>query len=92
LFVFVNGFVADESSGSCAYKSEGRQPSVNHPNFAKAILATGNYPHVKRFIEMTAEIRDDQGFGHALNLILNGVASEIQFHGRRLAAKQGREA
>jgi hypothetical protein len=92
LFVFVNGFVADESSGSCAYKTEGRRRSVNHPNFAKTILATGDYPHVKRFIEMTAEIRDDQGFEHALNLILNGVASEIRLHGRSLAAKQEKEA
>jgi hypothetical protein len=86
LFVFVNGFVAAESSGSC--KSAGRRPAVNHPNFAKAILATGNYPHVKRFIEMAAEDRDDQGFEHALNLILNGVASEIQLRGRSIGSKQ----
>jgi AcrR family transcriptional regulator len=86
LFVFVNGFVAAESSGSC--KSAGRHPAVNHPNFAKAILATGNYPHVKRFIEMAAEDRDDQGFEHALNLILNGVASEIQPRGRSIGAKR----
>jgi len=92
LFVFVNGFVAAESSGSSAGKSEGRRPSVNQPTFAKAILATGNYPHVKRFIEMTAEIPDDQGFERALNLILNGVASEIQLHRRSLAAKQRKEA
>jgi hypothetical protein len=93
LFVFVNGFVAAESSGSCAaHRSEGRRPSVNHPNFAKAILATGKYPHVERFIEMTAEDRDDQGFEHALNLILNGIASEIQLHERSLAAKQRKEA
>jgi len=93
LFVFVNGFVAAESSGSSTSKSEGRRPSVNQPTFAKAILATGNYPHVKRFIEMTAEIPDDQGFERALNLILNGVASEIQLHRRSLAAaKQGKEA
>src|ERR1700722_5429105 len=87
LFVFVNGSVAAESSGSSASKSAGRRPSVNQPTFAKAILATGNYPHVKRFIEMTAEIADDQGFERALNLILNGVDSEIQLH-ERLAAKQ----
>jgi AcrR family transcriptional regulator len=90
LFVFVNGFVAAESLQSSACKREGRQ-SVNHPSFAKAILATGNYPNVKRFIEMSAEIPDDQGFEHALNLILNGVASEIQLHARTLAAKQGRQ-
>jgi AcrR family transcriptional regulator len=92
LFVFVNGFVAAESSESCAGKSAHRRPSVNQPNFAKAILATGNYPLVKRFIEMTAEDRDDQGFEHALNLILNGVASEIQLHEKSLEAKQGKEA
>jgi hypothetical protein len=46
---------------------------------------------VKRFIEMTAEIPDDQGFERALNLVLNGVASEIQLHKRSLAAKQGKE-
>src|ERR1700730_10325319 len=46
LFVFVNGFVAAESSGSSAGKSERRRPAVHHPNFAEAILATGNYPNV----------------------------------------------
>jgi AcrR family transcriptional regulator len=92
LYVFVNGFVAAESSGPSACRSEGRRPSVSQPSFAKAILATGNYPHVKRFIEMTAEIPDDQGFEHALNLILNGVASEIQLHRRSLAAMRGKEA
>jgi hypothetical protein len=92
LFVFVNGFVAAESSGSSAGKRAGRRPPVNQPSFAKAILATGNYPHVKRFIEMTAEIPDDQGFERALSLILNGVASEIQPHRRSLVAKQGKEA
>jgi tetracycline repressor-like protein len=92
LYVFVNGFVAAESSGSSARKGQGRRPSVNQPTFAKPILATGNYPRVTRFIEMTAEIPDDQGFEHGLNLILNGVASEIQLHGRSLAAKQRKEA
>jgi AcrR family transcriptional regulator len=92
LFVFVNGFVAAESSGSSAPRIAGRRPSANQPAFAKAILATGNYPHVRRFIEMTAEIPDDQGFERALNLILNGVASEIQTHRRSPAAKQGKEA
>jgi hypothetical protein len=87
LFVFVNGFVAAESSRSSKRKSEARRPSVKHPNFAKAILATGDYPHVNRFIEMTAEIPDDQGFAHALDLILNGVASEMQLPGRSLAAQ-----
>jgi AcrR family transcriptional regulator len=92
LFLFVNGFVAAESSGSSAFKGKERRPPVHQPIFAKAILATGNYPHVERFIEMTAEIPDDQGFERALNLILNGVATEIQLHERSLAAKPGKEA
>jgi AcrR family transcriptional regulator len=92
LFVFVNGFVADERSGWSASNGAGRRPSVNQPTFAKAVVATGNYPHVKRFIEMSAEIPDDQGFERALDLILNGVASEIQLHGRSLAAKQRKQA
>ena len=92
LYVFVNGFVAAEGSGSSVRKGEGRRPSVNQPTFAKAILATGNYPNVARFIEMTAEIPDDQGFERALNLILNGVAAEIQSHERSFVAKQGKEA
>ena len=92
LFVFVNGFVADERSRWSASHGAGRRPSVNQPTFAKAVVATGNYPHVKRFIEMTAEIPDDQGFERALDLILNGVASEIQLHGRSLAAKQRKQA
>ena len=92
LYVFVNGFVAAESSGSSVSKAEGQRPSVNQPTFAKAILATGNYPNVALFIEMAAEIPDDQGFERALNLILNGVDAEIQLHGRSRAAKQGKEA
>jgi AcrR family transcriptional regulator len=91
LFVFVNGFVAAESSGSSACQNQARRPSVHHPNFAKAVLATGNYPHVKRFIDMTAEIHDDQGFERALNLILNGVASETQLHEGSLRANQAEE-
>ena len=91
LFVFVNGFVAAESWGSCDGKSE-RRRSANQPTFAKSILATGNYPHVKRFVEMSEEIRDDQGFERDLNLVLNGIACEIQLHGRSLAAKRGKEA
>lgn len=91
LFVFVNGFVAAESSqAASAGKSQGRRASINNPNFAKAILASGNYPHVKRFIEMTAEIPDDQGFERALNIILNGVDSEIEIHGRRLRRSKTR--
>jgi AcrR family transcriptional regulator len=92
LFLFVNGFVAAESSRSSLGKRGGRRPSVNQPIFANAILATGRFPHVTRFIEMNGEIPDDQAFERALNLVLNGIAFEIQAHGRRLAAKQGKGA
>jgi AcrR family transcriptional regulator len=80
LFVFVNGFVAAEGSVSSTRNGRGRRPSVRHPKFAKAILASGNFPNVMQFIERTAEDRDDQGFEYALDLILNGVAAEIQLH------------
>jgi AcrR family transcriptional regulator len=88
LFVFVNGFVAAESSQPAAGTKGGRRSPVNHPNLSKAILATGNYPHVQRFVAMSSEIRDDRGFEQALNLILNGVTSEIELRGRPLPAKQ----
>jgi len=74
------------------HRDENIRPRVKQPIFAKAILATGNYPNVALFIEMTAEIPDDQGFERALDLILNGVAAEIQLYGRSRAAKQGKEA
>jgi AcrR family transcriptional regulator len=92
LFVFVNGFVASEPSRSSSGKRDGRRPPANPPAFAEAILATGNYPHVTRFVAMNGEIPDDQAFDRALNLVLNGVASEVQLHGRSLAAKQRKEA
>jgi hypothetical protein len=40
---------------------------------------------------MSEEIRDDQGFERDLNLVLNGIACEIQLHGRSLIAKRGKE-
>ena len=91
LYVFVNGFVAAEGSESSAGKGKERRASVNQPAFAKPILATGKYPHVKRFVEMNAEIPDDQGFKRALSIVLNGVASEIKLRGTIAAAKQGRK-
>jgi AcrR family transcriptional regulator len=88
LFVFVNGYVAAESSQPAARKGGGRPRAVQHPNFARAILATGNYPQVKRFIDMSSETPNDRGFEQALNLVLNGVTSEIQLRGKAFAAKQ----
>ena len=92
LYVFVNGFVADEVSAPSAGENRREPKAANQPNFAKAILATGNYPQVKRFIEMSAEIHDEQAFEHALVVILNGVASEIQLHGQPRVANAGQEA
>ena len=91
LYVFVNGFVAAEGSESSAGKRKERRASVNQPAFANAILATGKYPHVKRFVEMNAEVPEDRGFERALTIVLNGVASEIKLRGTIAASKQGRK-
>lgn len=79
LFVFVNGFVAAERIEQARPGSkEKRRPSRQHPSFSRAILATGKFPKVARFVEMGAELPDDQAFERALNWILNGIASDIQ--------------
>lgn len=66
LFVFVNGFVALED----IYQGE-------QPLFSEAVLATGNFPKVARFIQMGAE-PPDQAFERALNWMLDGMASDIK--------------
>lgn len=66
LFVFVNGFVAEETA------SAGKEA-----RFSKPALASGKFPHVARFVAMDTEPADDKGFQRALTLILNGIATEI---------------
>lgn len=80
LFVFVNGFVAAETAEVSASRSLKQRRSANQPLFSRAILATGKFPHVVRFVEMGAELPDDQAFERALNWILNGIASDLEVH------------
>lgn len=83
LFVFVNGFVTAESAP--------RRPA-NQPRFSTAILATGKFPNVAGFVEMGAELPDDEGFERALNWILDGIEADIQAHGRAHAARRKKSA
>lgn len=79
VFIFVNGFVAVETENKS--KSQRRKPqhSGTYPlSFSRAVLATGKFPNVERFIEMEAESPDDEGFDRALQWILNGMSSTIE--------------
>jgi hypothetical protein len=79
LFLFVNGFVAAESGdGMPLPKAERR--SAPQPRFSPAVLATNRYPNVALFIEMGAEVPDDDGFRRALNWILDGIEADIEPH------------
>jgi AcrR family transcriptional regulator len=82
LFVFVNGFVAAETGDAGAPRSKRQPRSANQPRFSRAILATGKFPNVVRFVEMGAELPDDQGFERALNWILDGIKADLGAHGR----------
>lgn len=86
LFVFVNGFVAAETAEVGASRSPKQRRSGNQPLFSRAILATGKFPNVARFIQMSAELPDDQAFERALNWILNGIASDVEPTKRRKSA------
>jgi len=74
--VFVNGFVAAETGQRGV--SKGQRRSASQPRFSRAILATGKFPNVARFVEMGSELPDDQGFERALNWILNGIKADLQ--------------
>lgn len=79
LFIFVNGFVAAESVEQAGPRStELHRSSGKQPAFSRGILASGKFPYVARFVDMGAELPDDQAFERALNWILNGMASDIQ--------------
>jgi AcrR family transcriptional regulator len=85
LFVFVNGFVAAESVAAGRRGPKGQQRATHQPRFSRAILASGDFPHVDRVVEMSAELPDDDGFERALNWILDGIEAD-------LAAKAGTQA
>lgn len=92
LFLFVNGFVAAETAGSGIRPSKGRRRAIPQPRFSHAVLATNRYPNVARFVEMGAELRDDDGFEHALNWILDGIAADLESHSRSQTARRRRSA
>lgn len=67
LYVFVNGFVAEEMAGG------GRSARFSQP-----VLASGKFPHVARFAAEYPEEADDHGFQRALAWILDGISAEIE--------------
>src|SRR5271165_370978 len=71
LFVFVNGFVASETAREARSKRKGRTQTTGQPVFSKAVLASGKYPNVARFVETGAELPDDEGFERSLNWMLD---------------------
>ncbi len=73
LFIFVTGFVAEEK----AEHGRPRPSTDKHPEFSKAILATGRFPNVVQFVEMRVESPDEL-FERALNWMLDGIAADIE--------------
>jgi AcrR family transcriptional regulator len=92
LFVFVNGFVAAETADGGAPRSPKKRRSGKQPVFSRAVLATGKFPNVARFVEMGAELPDDQAFERALHWILNGIASDLEVHVRVEPTKRRKSA
>jgi hypothetical protein len=79
VFVFVNGFVAAEGVEPNVSQLKGKERTTGRqPTFSRAVLATGKFPKVARFVNMSAELPDDQAFERALNWIVDGMASEIE--------------
>ena len=88
LFVFVNGFVAAEIANAGARASKGRRRAAHQPRFSSAVLATGKFPNVSRFVQMGAELPDDDGFERALNWILDGIEADLGAHAHTHATKR----
>ena len=78
LFVFVNGFVAAETGGVDRAHLSKNGRSASQPRFSRAILATGRFPQVSRFVEMGAELPNDEAFERALHWILDGIATDLK--------------
>jgi Tetracyclin repressor-like, C-terminal domain len=97
LFVFVNGFVAAEAPYTGMHAEKGQRGAANQPRFSSAVLATGMFPNVARFVTMGAELPDDEGFERALHWILDGIEADLGAHAasqttKRQIAKQKRSA
>ncbi|HLH04051.1 MAG TPA: TetR/AcrR family transcriptional regulator [Bryobacteraceae bacterium] len=85
LFVFVNGFVAVET-GQAAVASRKNGGQLVPARFSSAVLETGNFPNVARFVAIGAELPDDEGFERALKWILDGIEADLpaRFAGPRM--------
>ena len=93
LFVFVTGFVAAEVAHAGASGSRAKRGAPSQPRFSSAVLATGKFPHVARFVAMGAELPDDDSFERALHWILDGIEADLDAQtAKRQAAKQKRSA
>ena len=88
LFVFVNGFVAAEIADPGIRPAKGRPRKAHQPRFSSAVLATGKFPNVARFVAMGAELPDDDSFERALNWILDGIEAELDTQPRNQTAKR----
>ena len=92
LFVFVNGFVAAETGDLAINHPKGSRRPTSQPRFSSAILKTGKFPNVARFVEMGAELPDDEGFERALNWILDGIEADTRNRAPAGTAKRKRSA
>jgi len=92
LFVFVNGFVAAETVDAGLPRSKRQRRSANQPRFSKAILATGKFPNVARFVKMGAEVPGDQAFERGVKWILDGLEADLQAQGCNPATRRKKSA
>jgi AcrR family transcriptional regulator len=93
LFVFVNGFVSaetEEVGGDLRKKRQ--QQAERQPRFSTAVLKTGNFPNVTRFVEMGAEVPDDAGFERALKWILDGIEADLRAQTQNQQSRRRRSA
>ena len=78
VMVFVNGFVAEETAVHAGKRaSKDPRSTAAQPKFSRAVLATGKFPNVAKFVAMGAELPDDDGFERALNWILDGIGADL---------------
>lgn len=83
LYNFVIGFVSTEGETGRGGSSTGT------PIFSPPVLATGRFPHVKRFAELGVEPPTDAAFARALDWLLDGVADEMPETSRKTKKRKG---
>jgi AcrR family transcriptional regulator len=77
VWLFVNRFVEFETGAADTPRSKNRRVSGHQFTCSGAVLASGQFPNVQRLLEMESEPPEEE-FERSLNLILNGVASELE--------------